>query len=117
MSNFLGRSEAAQYADWFKALADTTRVQIVSLLSNRNEPLTVGQIVEEVGVAQSTVSHHLKTLTEVGFVLVQREGAYSRYRVNEECVTAFPSAADLVMGHPAPAPGPGEELDRWGRPR
>ncbi|WP_351236822.1 ArsR family transcriptional regulator [Streptomyces sp. NPDC002133] len=53
-------------------------------------------------MSQSTVSHHLKVLNEVGFALVEREGTYSRYRLNEECVQAFPSAADVVMGRPAP---------------
>ncbi|WP_328439854.1 metalloregulator ArsR/SmtB family transcription factor [Streptomyces sp. NBC_00457] len=103
MSKLLERSEAEQYATWFKALADATRIQIVTLLARSGEPLTVGQIVEEVEVGQSTVSHHLKGLAEVGFVLVEREGSFSRYRLNEECVEAFPSAADVVMGRPAPA--------------
>jgi len=102
MREFLERADAEQYASWFKALADATRIQIVTLLARSGEPLTVGQIVEAVGVGQSTVSHHLKGLAEVGFVLVRREGASSWYRLNEECVDAFPSAADVVMGRPAP---------------
>ncbi|MFC8244532.1 ArsR/SmtB family transcription factor [Streptomyces chartreusis] len=97
------RSDAEQYASWFKALADATRIQIVTLLARSSEPLAVGQIVEAVAVGQSTVSHHLKGLAEVGFVLVEREGSFSRYRLNEECVDVFPSAADVVMGRPAPA--------------
>lgn len=102
MTSFLERSEAERYASWFKALADATRIQIVTLLARSGEPVTVGQIVEAVGVGQSTVSHHLKGLAEVGFVLFERDGATSWYRLNEECVDAFPSAADVVMGRPAP---------------
>ncbi|MCX4510696.1 metalloregulator ArsR/SmtB family transcription factor [Streptomyces sp. NBC_01619] len=102
MNEFLERDEAEQYASWFKALADPTRIQIVTLLARRGAPMSVGQIVDAVGVGQSTVSHHLKGLAEVGFVLVEREGTYSRYRLNDECVQAFPSAADVVMGRPAP---------------
>lgn len=114
MSKFLERSEAEQYASWFKALADATRIQIVTLLARSSEPLAVGQIVEAVAVGQSTVSHHLKGLAEVGFVLVEREGSFSRYRLNEECVDAFPSAADVVMGRPAPArSGSGPVRGRW----
>lgn len=103
MTEYLERSEAAQYASWFKALADATRIQIVTLLARHAAPMTVGEIVSAVGVGQSTVSHHLKGLAEVGFVLVERQGSFSRYRLNEECVDAFPSAADVVMGRPAPA--------------
>ena len=99
----LERAEAVEYASWFKALADPTRVQIVSLLAWRRTPMTVGEIVEAAGVGQSTVSHHLKTLAEVGFVLVQRRGAASLYRINDSCVSCFPSAADVVMGNPVPA--------------
>jgi len=119
MSDFLERSEAEEYATWFKALADATRIQIVTLLARSAVPLTVGQIVSAVEVGQSTVSHHLKGLAEVGFVLVEREGSFSRYRLNEECVEAFPSAADVVMGRPAPIPAApsGDGRGRRGRAR
>ncbi len=69
----LPRAEAEEYASWFKALADATRIQIVSLLARRREPMSVGEIVTASGVGQSTVSHHLKILAEVGFVLVERQ--------------------------------------------
>jgi DNA-binding transcriptional ArsR family regulator len=99
----LGRAEAEEYASWFKALADGTRIQIVSLLARRREPMTVGEIVTVVEISQSTVSHHLKILAEVRFVLVERQGTSSLYRINEACVSCFPTAADVVMGNPVPA--------------
>jgi DNA-binding transcriptional ArsR family regulator len=99
----LGRAEALEYASWFKALSDATRIQIVSLLARRRTPMTVGEIVAVAGVGQSTVSHHLRTLSEVGFVLVEHRGTASLYRINDECVSCFPSAADVVMGNPVPA--------------
>ncbi|WP_326822841.1 ArsR/SmtB family transcription factor [Streptosporangium sp. NBC_01756] len=98
----LEREAAKEYATWFKALADATRIQIVSLLARRHEPMTVGEIVSAVGIGQSTVSHHLKILSEVRFVLVERRGTASLYRINEDCVSCFPTAADVVMGNPAP---------------
>lgn len=100
----LDRAEAEEYASWFKALADATRIQIVSLLARRREPMTVGEIVQVSGVGQSTVSHHLKILAEVRFVLVERRGTSSLYRINEACVSCFPTAADVVMGKPVPEP-------------
>jgi len=60
--------------------------------------MTVGEIVEAVDIGQSTVSHHLKLLTDVGFVLVERKGTSSLYRVNQHCLAYFPSAAEVVMG-------------------
>ncbi|MET8144305.1 metalloregulator ArsR/SmtB family transcription factor [Sphaerisporangium sp. NPDC005288] len=98
----LERDSAEEYAGWFKALADATRIQIVSLLARHREPLTVGEIVQAVHIGQSTVSHHLKILAEVRFVLVERRGTASLYRINETCVRCFPTAADVVMGRPAP---------------
>ncbi|MEU8204969.1 metalloregulator ArsR/SmtB family transcription factor [Streptosporangium sp. NPDC049046] len=98
----LGRAEAEEYASWFRALADGTRIQIVSLLARRREPMSVGEIVTAVGIGQSTVSHHLKILSEVRFVLVERHGTSSLYRINEACVSCFPTAADVVMGNPVP---------------
>ncbi|WP_327085748.1 metalloregulator ArsR/SmtB family transcription factor [Nonomuraea sp. NBC_01738] len=100
----LNRADAEEYASWFKALADATRIQIVSLLARRRAPMTVGEIVAASGVGQSTVSHHLKILADVRFVLVERQGTASLYRVNEACVSRFPTAADVVMGRPVPDP-------------
>ena len=109
----LDRSTAAEYASWFRALADPTRIQIVSLLARRGRPMAVGEIVDAVEVGQSTVSGHLKVLAGVRFVLAERRGTASYYRVNEACVRCFPSAADVVMGRPVPALPAGA---REGRP-
>lgn len=100
----LDRAAADTYAAWFRALADGTRVQIVSLLARTGKPMTVGQITAAVPVGQSTVSAHLKQLAAVGFVLADDHGASRLYRVNAECVECFPTAADLVMGRPSPVP-------------
>ncbi|HLX51757.1 MAG TPA: ArsR family transcriptional regulator, partial [Streptosporangiaceae bacterium] len=44
----LDRATATEYATWFKALADPTRIQIVSLLARRGAPMNVGEIVAAV---------------------------------------------------------------------
>jgi DNA-binding transcriptional ArsR family regulator len=85
-------------------LADPTRVQLVSLLATQKGPMTVGEIVELSGVGQSTVSHHLKALAEVRFVLSEPRGTSRWYRINDACVSCFPSAADVVMGRDVPDP-------------
>jgi ArsR family transcriptional regulator, arsenate/arsenite/antimonite-responsive transcriptional repressor len=98
----LERATAAQYASWFRALADPSRVQIVSLLARHGQPMTVGAITAALDIGQSTVSAHLKILAEVRFVLAERRGTTALYRVNDRCVACFPTAADIVMGKPAP---------------
>ena len=94
----LDRQHAETYAGWFRALADATRVQILNLLAEQDQPMTVGEIVDQVPVGQSTVSAHLKILAEARFVLVEQRGTARLYRVNQRCVSCFPSAADVVMG-------------------
>jgi DNA-binding transcriptional ArsR family regulator len=100
----LDRQTAETYAAWFKALADGTRVQVVSLLARAGRPLTVKEIVAAVPVGQSTVSEHLRQLAAVRFVLAEDRGTCRLYRINENCVDCFPTAADLVMGRPSPVP-------------
>src|SRR5260370_22348440 len=102
----LDRAVAETYAAWFKALADGTRVQVVSLLARSGEPMTVKQIVAAVPVSQSTVSAHLRQLAAVGFVLAEDRGTARLYRINEACAECFPTAADVVMGPPSPVPPP-----------
>src|SRR5215472_9874341 len=91
------RAEAEDYAAWFRALADGTRVKIVSLLARHGRPMKVAEIVAAVQVGQSTVSQHLK-------VLAERRGTARYYRINAACVSSFPTAAALVGGLAAPLP-------------
>jgi DNA-binding transcriptional ArsR family regulator len=100
----LDRPAATEYAAWFKALADPTRIQIVSLLARHGAPMAVGEIVAAVDVGQSTVSAHLKVLADVRFVLAAPHGTSTYYQINDACVDCFPTAADIVMGKPVPAP-------------
>ena len=99
----LNRATAEEYASWFRALADPSRVQLIELLAHRGDAMSVGQIVAAMGLAQSTVSQHLKILAGVRFVLMEPVGNARHYRINANCVACFPSAADLVLGKPAPA--------------
>lgn len=99
-AQLIDRQTAESYATWFKALSDPTRVQILNLLAIAQGALSVGEIVERVGVGQSTVSHHLKLLADVRFVLRERRGTSAYYSINVACVACFPSAADAVMGKP-----------------
>ncbi|HEY6798961.1 MAG TPA: metalloregulator ArsR/SmtB family transcription factor [Kineosporiaceae bacterium] len=103
----LDRETAETYASWFQALSDPTRIMILSYLSRRPAAVSVGTIVNDLGIGQSTVSHHLKALLDVGFVSRTRDRTSRLYAVNRNCVTRFPVAADAVMGvsdHRNPGP-------------
>lgn len=102
------RDDAETWATWFRALGDPTRLLILNLLATAGRPMTVGEIVDAVDIGQSTVSHHLKILGDVRFLLVERTGTTSHWRINDRCLAGFPTAADLVMGR-APASATWEE--------
>jgi ArsR family transcriptional regulator len=79
----------------FKALADPTRVAIVNRLAAAPE-VCVCAFVDELGLSQPTVSHHLRVLREAGLVEVERRGTWAYYRLVPEAVDALATA--LVGG-------------------
>ncbi|CAN5773633.1 metalloregulator ArsR/SmtB family transcription factor [soil metagenome] len=92
------RDQAKEWATWFRALGDPSRILVLNLLATGGRAYTVGEIVDQLDLAQSTVSHHLKILGDVRFILVDRDGTSSRWRINERCLSSFPTAAEVVMG-------------------
>lgn len=65
-----------------KAIGNETRYQIVQLLHNNTQ--FCGDLVAELGVAQSTVSHHLKILRQAGIVIAEEQGSWVCYRLNQD---------------------------------
>ena len=90
-------AEAAEYAEWFKALADPTRIRILNLLARGDAPVCVCDIVDHFPLGQPAISHHLKVLRDVRFVLAERRGTFMYYRVNANCLAAFPDAARRIL--------------------
>ncbi len=93
----LTNEEADEYASWFRCLADGTRVRILNLVANAGGPITVGEIVDEIGKSQSTVSRHLQILAEDRFVFTDPDGIRTMVRINDLCMTALPEAAAAIM--------------------
>ena len=89
--------EAAEYAAWFKALADPTRIRILNLLAQSEDPVCVCDIVDHFPLGQPTISHHLKVLRDVRFVVAERRGTFMHYRVNRNCLAEFPEAARRIL--------------------
>lgn len=93
----MDRSTAETYASWFRCLADPTRLQLLRILAEAPGPMSIGELVDAVGVGQSTVSGHVQRLAASEFVFVERLGTSSRVRINDDCLTALPDAADTIM--------------------
>ncbi len=92
------RAGAETYASWFRCLADATRLQLLKVLAEASRPMTVGELVDAVGVGQSSVSNHVRRLADSEFVYVERAGTTTYVRINDDCLTALPAAADAIMG-------------------
>ncbi len=69
-------------AQWFHALSDETRLEIVRLLSHGER--CVCELQDALGAAQSRLSFHLKTLKDAGLVTDRREGRWVYYALNRE---------------------------------
>ena len=95
----LTATQVEDYAEWFGLLADPTRVRLLHVLSTSpSGALRVGELARQLGISQSTCSHHVDMLRKVGFVVVDRVGNASMVSVNAACCTGLPHAADVIMG-------------------
>jgi ArsR family transcriptional regulator, arsenate/arsenite/antimonite-responsive transcriptional repressor len=91
----LSDEEAEATAELFKALADPARVRIVNLLASAGEPVCACNLNEPVGLAQPTVSHHLKKLVEVGLLEREQRGKWAYFSLKRDAVEKLAAVADL----------------------
>lgn len=82
LSNVLSASEAEQMAALFRALGESARLRLISLIAAQPEgELCACDLVEPLGLSQPTVSHHLKVLYEAGLLQKERRGTWIYYRI------------------------------------
>ena len=85
--------EAARLAGLLKALGDPTRLRLLSLIAAHDGgEACVCDLTEPVGLAQPTVSHHLRVLLDAGLVTRERRGAWSYYRTVPQQLQAVAEA-------------------------
>jgi DNA-binding transcriptional ArsR family regulator len=76
-------AELTRYADMLAAMGTEPRLRIVRLLLSAHPVgMVVGEIGEELGIPNSTLSHHLDKLKNEDLVTVKREGVFLRYMAN-----------------------------------
>jgi DNA-binding transcriptional ArsR family regulator len=76
-------TEQNTLATIFKVLANPARVAILQYLSSRKGCIC-NDIVEEIGLAQPTVSQHLKELKQIGLIQGEIEGKKICYCINQD---------------------------------
>ncbi len=75
----------ADYADMFAAMGAEQRLQIMRLLlSAHPKGMVVGDVLAELKIAPSTLSHHLEKLKHEGLVSVRRDAKFLWYSANAE---------------------------------
>jgi ArsR family transcriptional regulator len=80
----LDEQTAAQVAELFSALSDTSRVRMISVLAERE--MNVGELAEAVGLSESAVSHQLRGLRQMRLVRARKEGRYVFYALDDDHV-------------------------------
>lgn len=95
VSGAVSRVELAPAAALFRSLGDPTRLAILRRLALGQA--RVGELVEEVGLAQSTVSKHLGCLKECGLVDSEPVGRASVFRLSQPALVDVLAAAEAVL--------------------
>ena len=77
-----------------KALADDSRLKIVTLLIHHN--FCVRALAKRLHLTEATVSQHIKVLREAGLLIGERKGYYMHYAVNRELLQEFADDISLL---------------------
>jgi ArsR family transcriptional regulator len=79
--------QVTKFADMFSAMGTEARLRIMQLLlSAHPDGLVVNEIQAELGIPNSTLSHHLDKLKNEGLINVRRESTFLRYTANADAL-------------------------------
>jgi DNA-binding transcriptional ArsR family regulator len=88
--------EMCLLARLFNGFANSTRLSILLLLSQRGE-MKVGELVHELEAPQPRVSDHLRCLSSCGYVQVRREGRNAYYSVSDDRIMTILSLGEELL--------------------
>ena len=88
-------SQAAGLARLLKALADPTRLRLVSMVAaHEGGEACVCELTEPLGLTQPTVSHHLKILVDAGIFTRDKRGVWAYYALRPAALQALATVLD-----------------------
>ncbi|MFE0048049.1 metalloregulator ArsR/SmtB family transcription factor [Streptomyces albireticuli] len=93
-SSELSEADAVKMAAMFKALADPVRLRLFSKVASHPEGEACVCDIQDVGVSQPTVSHHLKKLKDAGLLASERRGTWVYYRIEPSVLAAMSALLD-----------------------
>ena len=77
--------DVAKLAEQFKALGDPTRLSLMmAVATGDNAEACVCDLTPETGLAQSTVSHHLKLLVDAGLLTRTQRGKWAFFALTKD---------------------------------
>ncbi|MEV6012214.1 metalloregulator ArsR/SmtB family transcription factor [Streptomyces sp. NPDC051976] len=85
----LSVADAEKMAAMFKALSDPVRLRLFSKIASQPDREACVCDIQDVGVSQPTVSHHLKKLREAGLLTSERRGNWVYYTVAPSVVAGM----------------------------
>lgn len=85
----LSAVDAVKVAAMFKALGDPVRLRLFSKVASHPDGEACVCDIADVGVAQPTVSHHLKKLRDAGLLTSERRGTWVYYRLDPKALSAL----------------------------
>lgn len=91
----LSDEEAQATATLFRALGDAARVKILNLLATSEDPVCACEFEPALGLAQPTVSHHLKKLTAAGLLEREQRGRWAYFAIKPEAMARLASLVDF----------------------
>lgn len=78
----LNAEDAKRFAQLLKAVAEPTRLRLVSLIAAQTDKeACVCDLTEPIGLGQPTVSHHLKILVDAGILHREKRGVWAYYSI------------------------------------
>lgn len=90
--DIISATEAEALAAALRALADPTRLRLISLVAAHDDSeACVCDLTEPVGLSQPTVSHHLKVLVDAGIMTREQRGRWAYYQLVNERLDAIAS--------------------------
>jgi ArsR family transcriptional regulator len=92
----LDRTEAEELAALLKAVADPTRLQLLSLVAAAGDgEACVCDLTEPLGFTQPTISHHLKVMVDAGLLTRTQRGTWAYYSLIRPRFEQIRSLLDL----------------------
>ncbi|MFA1822007.1 ArsR/SmtB family transcription factor [Virgibacillus oceani] len=94
--SWVGKEKLSEFYSLFEGLGDKTRLQMIELI-DENKEMFAQQIVQKLGMKQSTVSRHLNQLHQSGIVNIRQEGTTKYFSINKKEFRRVSKFLDTIL--------------------